>query len=227
MIDSDGKTEQAPAAPRGKRYFSLQILVDYDAKRCIHASECVRGLPAVFDTSRRPWVLPSAASPDAVADVVQRCPSGALHFSRTDGGPAEAVSEENTIVPRPCGPLYVRGSVLLRASDGKPIVEDTRMSLCRCGQSRNKPFCDNSHRAAGFSDPGIVTGGGDAPATAGGLTITLQENGPLLVEGVLIVRDVAGENRYVTTRVELCRCGGSANKPFCDQTHELIGFRSE
>jgi CDGSH-type Zn-finger protein/uncharacterized Fe-S cluster protein YjdI len=227
MIDSEGTSEREGTAPRGKRYFSLSILVDYDAKRCIHAAECIRGLPAVFDTNRRPWILPSAAEPDAIAAVVQRCPSGALHFSRTDGGPAEAAPEDNTIVPRPRGPLYVRGRVQLRAPDGRLLVEDTRLSLCRCGQSRNKPFCDNSHRAAGFADPGSVAGGGDALGARGGLTITAQQDGPLLVEGALSINDVLGENRYLTTRVELCRCGGSANKPFCDGTHESIGFRSE
>src|SRR5688572_31622252 len=110
------------------------------------AAECLRTLPAVFDTGRRPWILPDAAGADAVAAAVERCPSGALHHLRPNG-PAEAPPAENTIVPAPRNALHVRGRIQLRAGDGTVITEDTRMTLCRCGQSKNKPFCDNSHRA--------------------------------------------------------------------------------
>ena len=61
-------------------------------------------------------------------------------------------AEQTTIAPMPDGPLYVRGCVQLRSADGKVIVEDMRLALCRCGQSHNKPFCDNSHRGSGFKD---------------------------------------------------------------------------
>ena len=210
-----------------RRYSSLAIVVEYEAKRCIHAAECTRGLPEVFDTARRPWILPSAASADAIAAVVQKCPSGALHFTRRDGAAEESPPADNTIVPRPHGALFVRGRVQLRSSDAGLVVEDTRMSLCRCGQSKNKPFCDNSHRAAGFSDRGDVPGGGAATGERGALTITALTNGPLLAEGALIVQSAREQGRYFATRVELCRCGASQNKPFCDGSHETIGFRSE
>ncbi len=209
-----------------RRYLSPQIVVSYEAHRCIHAAACIRGQPAVFDTARRPWILPSAASADAIAAVIQECPSGALHFTRTDGGASEADPEENTIVPMPHGPLHVRGRVDLRAADGSSIVEDVRLTLCRCGKSRNKPFCDNSHRAEGFDDLGMVSDGG-APAEANTrLKITATTNGPLLAEGTLMLRSSRGSGCYASSVVELCRCGGSSNKPFCDGTHERIGFRS-
>ena len=96
----------------------------------------MRGLPAVFDTDRRPWILPSGASADAIAAVIEKCPSGALHYTRRDGGAAETPPEQTTITPVPGGPLYVRGLVQLRAADGSLLVEDTRLALCRCGQSR-------------------------------------------------------------------------------------------
>ena len=88
-------------------------------------AECIRGLPAVFDTARRPWILPTAAGADAIAAVVAKCPSGALHYTRRDGGVAETPSERKTIVPMPAGPLYVRGRVQLRSADGEVIIEDT------------------------------------------------------------------------------------------------------
>ena len=142
---------------RMRHYADEAIDISYDARRCIHASECTRGLPAVFDKTRRPWVMPAAASADEIANVITKCPSGALHFQRRDGGPPETLLE-HTIVPTPGGPLYVRGSVRLQSVDGSSVVEDVRMALCRCGHSHNKPFCDNSHLDAGFDDPGAVPG---------------------------------------------------------------------
>jgi CDGSH-type Zn-finger protein len=84
--------------------------------------------------------------------------SGTHRSGRRDGGAAEAPDAPTTIVPTPGGPLYVRGRVRLRSADGRGLVEETRLALCRCGQSGNKPFCDNSQRAAGFADPGAVDG---------------------------------------------------------------------
>lgn len=135
-----------------RHYTSEAIDITYDARRCIHAAECVRGLPEVFDTDRRPWILPSAASADAISAVIEKCPSGALHYTRRDGRPAESPPEQTTIAPVPGGPLYVRGLIQLRSADGRLLVEDTRAALCRCGQSENKPFCDNSHIGTGFDD---------------------------------------------------------------------------
>jgi CDGSH-type Zn-finger protein len=187
----------------------------------------VRGLPAVFDTSRRPWILPDAADADAIAAVVAACPSGALHFARRDGGAEEPAPDRNTIVPRPRGPLYVRGRVQLRAADGSLLAEDSRMALCRCGQSGNKPFCDNSHRAAGFDDPGVVADAGQPVDAHGDLTIVVRPNGPYQVQGAFTLRGAGGQGICHSEGAKLCRCGGSANKPFCDGTHRQIGFRSE
>jgi uncharacterized Fe-S cluster protein YjdI len=137
----------------GRRHYTSDAIdVSYDVDRCIHAAECVRGLPAVFDTDRRPWILPSAASADAIAAVIEKCPSGALHYTRRDGGAAEAPPEQTTITPVPGGPLYVRGLIQLRSADGSLLVEDTRVALCRCGQSQNKPYCDNSHIGTDFDE---------------------------------------------------------------------------
>jgi uncharacterized Fe-S cluster protein YjdI/CDGSH-type Zn-finger protein len=135
-------------------YVGRDIDVAYDAERCIHAAECTRSLPAVFDNSRRPWIEPDGAAADAIAIVIARCPSGALHFIRHDGGNPETPPGHDSVTVMPGGPLYVRGLVQLRAADGSVIVEDTRLALCRCGQSRNKPFCDNSHLGVAFDDLG-------------------------------------------------------------------------
>src|SRR5258708_35409921 len=161
-------------------YGDKEIAIGYDARRCVHAAGCTRGLAAVFDDARRPWIVPGGASSDEIAAVIAKCPSGALHFTQLDGGAVEPLPEDNTIVPTPRGPLYVRGHIQLRSADGSLIVEDTRLALFRCGLSHNKPFSDNSHRDDGFGDPGAVADGGRPPATKDGLSLTASWNGPLL-----------------------------------------------
>jgi hypothetical protein len=82
------------------------------------------------------------------------CPTGALHFRRLDGGAQEEPDAETTIEPRPNGPLFVRGRVRIVDSEGELIRQDTRVALCRCGASKNKPFCDGSHLTIGFDAGG-------------------------------------------------------------------------
>ena len=82
--------------------------------------------------------------------MIERCPTGALHFRRRDGGPQEPVPEETTVQERPNGPLFVHGKIRIFGQDRKLVREDTRVALCRCGASQNKPFCDGSHRRVGF-----------------------------------------------------------------------------
>jgi uncharacterized Fe-S cluster protein YjdI len=67
-----------------KTYTGTRVDVSFDPPVCRHAAECVRGLPAVFDTRRRPWILPDAAPAEQVVEVVGRCPSGALRIERFD-----------------------------------------------------------------------------------------------------------------------------------------------
>jgi CDGSH-type Zn-finger protein/uncharacterized Fe-S cluster protein YjdI len=227
MKPSPAPEEGKPTGDKVRVYVGKNIDVTYDAGRCTHAAECLRGLSAVFDTSRRPWILPDGASADAVAGVVRKCPSGALHFVRLDGGDAEAPSEQTSIEVTTDGPLYVRGLVQLLSADGRVILNDTRIALCRCGQSRNKPFCDNSHRDSGFNDAGAVADGGAPHQTEGAFSIMALKNGPLLIQGACVLLGAGGQGEFKATSVELCRCGGSGSKPFCDNTHKDIGFRTE
>jgi uncharacterized Fe-S cluster protein YjdI len=125
--------------------------VVWDATLCIHTGNCLRGLPEVFDTSRRPWVRPSAADAESVASVIRTCPTGALRYE-PGAVESEQADEPTTVDVRPNGPLYLRGRLRLRAVGGRTIVETPRAALCRCGASGNKPFCDNSHRRIGFRE---------------------------------------------------------------------------
>jgi uncharacterized Fe-S cluster protein YjdI/CDGSH-type Zn-finger protein len=142
-----------PEQERGptRAYTGDAIEVQWEPRLCIHVRNCVRGLPQVFDPDSRPWVVVDAADADAVAAAIETCPTGALRYRRLDGGQQEEPPKEATIEPRPNGPLFVRGRVRIVDPDGHVIREDTRVALCRCGASENKPFCDGSHRRIGFT----------------------------------------------------------------------------
>ncbi len=131
-------------------YANDAIKVEWYARRCIHSAACIRALPQVFNPGRRPWVDVDAASADAIAEAVMKCPTGALQFVRLDGGPGEVVPEMVEITAVADGPYFVRGPVKVSDSKGGEIRSDTRVALCRCGKSGHMPFCDNTHRAIGF-----------------------------------------------------------------------------
>lgn len=133
-----------------REYTNDRITVFWDADRCVHSGNCLRGLPGVFNLDARPWINVAAEDADRIADQIQRCPSGALHFRREDGGAPEPIPAETVITPAHNGPLLVRGYVEVRDRAGEIIRKDTRMALCRCGQSQNGPFCDNACRTSGF-----------------------------------------------------------------------------
>ena len=139
-------------AKRLQTYATDDVTVTYDPNRCIHAAACVRGLPDVYDPSRRRWIRPELAPPEQVAEVASRCPTGALHAALVarSAAAARAAEERVTIALQPAGPLYVRGPVRVELEDGTVVVEDERVALCRCGNSANAPWCDGSHRKLGF-----------------------------------------------------------------------------
>lgn len=137
---ADGRDEHVNGP---KEYRGRDIMVTFDSHRCLHAGECVRGLPEVFDTAKRPWIAPDAADTARVAEVVRRCPSGALHYTPTGEAP-EPPPHPTEVVAVPGGPLLLRGHLVIRTAAGKHRHE-TRAALCRCGHSANQPFCDGSN----------------------------------------------------------------------------------
>jgi CDGSH-type Zn-finger protein/uncharacterized Fe-S cluster protein YjdI len=217
---------QSPeAAGRTRDYRGKQVTIRYDAQRCIHAAECVRGAPAVFDPQARPWIQPDQADAGHLAQVVARCPTGALTLHAPDGSLVEAAPGRNVAHLQPRGPIYLRGRVTIPGGEHATLVEYTRVALCRCGASANKPFCDGSHERLGFADAGACA---NMPASvdaepAGPVRINPIPDGPLMVEGKVEFRAADGAS-FVAEKVWLCRCGQSANKPFCDGTHKKIGF---
>lgn len=128
-----------------KSYTGTDITVTFDGRRCLHFAECLRGLPAVFDVNARPWITPDNADARTVAEVVQRCPSGALRHVRRDG--VEEIPPDPTVVTVTVnGPILLHGN-LMRTGPGQESARESRMALCVCARSAERPFCDNSCRA--------------------------------------------------------------------------------
>jgi CDGSH-type Zn-finger protein/uncharacterized Fe-S cluster protein YjdI len=213
-----------------RTYASESIEVQYELKRCIHAAECVKRLNEVFDSQKRPWIQPEHASADAIAQTIHHCPTGALHYTRKDGGADEPTPDANTLTIAADGPLYLRGDLQFVDGEGALVLDETRAALCRCGASKNKPFCDNSHKDAAFQDAGLLDLTREASegegVASGALQISPRPNGPVRVKGRLELHDAAG-NTITRDEVFLCRCGHSANKPFCDGTHKTMGFTTD
>jgi CDGSH-type Zn-finger protein/uncharacterized Fe-S cluster protein YjdI len=213
----DAHTEVAHGA-NGTIYF--------DARRCIHSRHCVLEEPEVFAANRAgEWIFPDRATPERLLRVARNCVSGAIRFKRRDGGADEAAPLVNLVQMRENGPLALNAAITLAGAAGA-TADALRATLCRCGQSKNKPFCDQSHIAAGFS------ASGEAPTRpsealeqrAGPLTVTPLRDGPLDVRGAAEIITGTGRTVDRTFAVRLCRCGHSNDKPFCDGSHRAAAF---
>lgn len=148
-------TESRYASTVAKVYRNDRIEVTWEPSFCIHFAACIRGSSKAFDPRRKPWVEIDAETPERIAEIVANCPTGALNARWLDGTPPQALPEATTVMPTLDGPLFVRGRLRLLDREGNVIREDTRVALCRCGHSQNKPFCDDSHYKVGFesADP--------------------------------------------------------------------------
>ncbi|MGJ7603572.1 CDGSH iron-sulfur domain-containing protein [Variovorax sp. LT1R20] len=201
------------------------VSIRFDGKRCIHARFCVTRGPKVFVANvEGPWIHPGAMDVEAVVGIAHACPSGAIRYERHDGHADEQAPPVNLLSLREAGPYAVRADMRVA---GEAV--GFRATLCRCGASKNKPFCDNTHRAIGFDASGEPASGqvDMLEARDGVLQIDPQINGPLEVRGNLEILSGTGRAVARTQLTWLCRCGGSRNKPFCDESHVRIGFRSE
>lgn len=225
VTQSNDRQKGVSVRKKPRTYEGKEITITYDLARCIHAEECAHGLPQVFDPKRRPWVDPDAASANAIADVIHKCPTGALGYRRADGVD-EVTDLPATIAVDPDGPLYLRGAIRITMPDGQTI-DDTRVALCRCGASKNKPYCDDSHVDAGFAHDGLIVDNklGVTEQTGDGIDVSFATNGPILVSGEMTMIAADG-NTCTGSKGALCRCGESSNKPFCDGTHKTVGFEA-
>ncbi|MES1187255.1 MAG: ferritin-like domain-containing protein [Myxococcales bacterium] len=214
-----------PRVENGVEYIEgKNLTLVYEGKRCIHARFCVTGAPGVFLANvKGPWIQPDGIETERLVEISHACPSGAIRYQRHDGAPNEAAPPVNLLAIREAGPYAVRGELSIAGR-----TSDFRATLCRCGASKNKPYCDGSHHEVGFAATGEPpTGQADMLDARGGpLEIEPLQDGPLQVRGNLEITSGTGRVVSRLTQARLCRCGGSANKPFCDGTHARNGFRS-
>ncbi len=137
-------------------YAAPQVTIRDNRGICSHAGYCTGGLPAVFRSGAEPWIDASAAPADEIVRTIRRCPSGALAYEREGRIETDFGGEASIEVSRN-GPYRVRGSVELRGVEFGEGASREHFTLCRCGHSRNKPFCDGSHWYAGFKDDEAIT----------------------------------------------------------------------
>ena len=143
---SDGSND------RRDTYAGKAITIHDNRGICSHAGVCTDRLAAVWRLGEEPWIDPDGASAEAIIEAVRACPSGALGYliggeeaTASDRGPAIKVSRD--------GPYHVTGGIALADAAQGTVGAREHYTLCRCGASKNKPYCDGSHSQAGFKDP--------------------------------------------------------------------------
>jgi CDGSH-type Zn-finger protein/ferredoxin len=134
---------------RVKEYVGKNITIVDNRGVCSHDGSCLKYAPNVFIKDARPWINPDGDSVENIIDTIKKCPSGALSY-KLDGKHYTDYCDEKKVVIKKKGPLEIKGGVMLSCdSDDTPQIED-HYTLCRCGGSKNKPFCDGTHLNNGF-----------------------------------------------------------------------------
>ncbi len=203
-----------------KTYRGKNINVSFDAAQCCHLGDCLKNLPSVFNLIARPWIDLNECDEAEVIQAVNACPSGALQYH-------EKCDETVSVSITRSGPFNFRGSTRVKPNFNAEVEAKTRVSLCRCGLSENKPYCDGSHRGK-FKDAGVIDKKPMAQTkqnSAAQIDVICVENGPLMCRGNIDMIDSNGEKRTVIDPA-LCRCGASKRKPFCDGSHNKINFEA-
>jgi CDGSH-type Zn-finger protein/uncharacterized Fe-S cluster protein YjdI len=204
------------------RYPGKSLTIVNYAERCIHSRHCVLQRPEVFIANAPgAWIVPDAADRDATIATILSCPSGALAYEPREGAPAESPPPVNVVRIRENGPLEFHAELDIAGDTGH-----FRATLCRCGLSQNKPYCDGSHVAGHFQASGepATVESKPLPVRNGTLKVTPAANGPLLLQGNAEICSGTGRTITRTQKTALCRCGASENKPFCDGSHQRVGF---
>jgi len=207
-----------------QHYEGKEIDVNFDAEKCIHSRRCIVGQPNVFEANAKgPWIHPDMATPDQIVKVSEKCPSGAITYSRHNGGQNETAPAANIAYVWENGPLAFHADLHIQNQPPR-----YRATLCRCGASKSKPFCDSSHKGSGFLATGEPKVQKSIPLAQknGPVTIAPIKDGPLMVTGNLELCCRNGKTVCKNKEMALCRCGNSQNKPFCDGSHKTTGFKT-
>ena len=146
-----GSKLSEPSADKRQSYRAKGITIHDNRSICAHAGRCTDGLPAVFKYKSEPWIEPAAGTVAEIIEVIHRCPSGALSYTLDDVDEGVQPCKPSITVTKD-GPYEVVGDVQLLSQTWGEGALTERYTLCRCGASKNKPFCDGSHWSIGFKD---------------------------------------------------------------------------
>jgi CDGSH-type Zn-finger protein/ferredoxin len=152
----NGFSAPASGGTPGERetYRGERITIHDNRTICAHAGLCTDRLATVFKYGSEPWIDPGGAAVEAIIETVRSCPSGALSYSLGDADPPQDSRPPSISVTRN-GPYAITGSVELPGQQWGEGASAEHYTLCRCGASKNKPFCDGSHWEAKFQDPAV------------------------------------------------------------------------
>lgn len=146
---------QNPTTPKKikKDYKGESITIHDNRSICSHAAYCVENLSSVFKLNSRPWINPDEATKEEIIETIRKCPSGALSYSIDGIEYKDLDKREPMITVSKSGPYLVTGDIELL---GEVQIDDNASkehhTLCRCGASNNKPFCDGTHNTINFKD---------------------------------------------------------------------------
>lgn len=122
-----------------KEYKNEHITVHWFPEKCAHPGTCLRLSPEVFNLKQRPWVNVDAAEPEAIIRTIDKCPSGALRYSIPEGSKVDAQ------IANGAGNINsIRSNGSLLDGEQASVIGDQK-APCRCGRSKNLPFCDGTH----------------------------------------------------------------------------------
>lgn len=152
QIDFVDEPAEDRTPDRRKNYVGREITIHDNRGICAHAALCTDRLASVFRYGQKPWIDPDGAAADAIIEVVRACPSGALSYSIDGVEHRDPTDRTPRVLIAPKGPYAIQGDVELKGVDFGEGASRQRYDLCRCGQSKNKPFCDGSHWNTDFDE---------------------------------------------------------------------------
>jgi len=141
-----------PGKDERKSYAGKRITVLDNRALCAHAGFCTDELESVFRQHDEPWIAADGAEAEEIIATIRKCPSGALSYA-IDGVEADAPERPPMVTVTDNGPYAVTGGIELMGAKFGQGGSTEHYTLCRCGASKNKPFCDGSHWNVGFRDP--------------------------------------------------------------------------
>jgi CDGSH-type Zn-finger protein len=146
-----GENSSDRAANRVRNFAGKEIIIHDNRRVCSHDESCVRGSPSVFRMDRRPWIDPDGAGPEEIMAAIAQCPSGALSYTYRGKRMSDPQREPCIRVVKN-GPYQLTGGIEIKDDlDSRPQSSE-HCTLCRCGVSQNKPFCDGSHDELHFDE---------------------------------------------------------------------------